>query len=168
MILKKMTNRNLDVVCSSPVGVPGSLELLDRFRDRLAERYTGTYLENAEARLRSVEEAPLCALPYSESDGSGGIYAMLWRLAEQAGTGLRIDLKKIPILQETVEICNTLDVDPYTITSDLLLCLSTDGAYLSESLREQGYPNAYVIGKTSEDNKRLICYDDTERFLTRP
>ena len=36
---------------------------------------------------------------------TGGIFGALWELAEASGVGLEIELKKIPIRQETVEIC---------------------------------------------------------------
>ena len=35
----------------------------------------------------------------------GGIFGALWEMAEASGVGLEIDLKKIPIRQETVEVC---------------------------------------------------------------
>ncbi len=33
----------------------------------------------------------------------------MWELAQRAGVGLEIDLKKIPLKQETVEICEFLE-----------------------------------------------------------
>ena len=38
-------------------------------------------------------------------------------MARGAGVGLEVDLKKIPIRQETVEICNYFGVNPYQIMS---------------------------------------------------
>lgn len=35
----------------------------------------------------------------------GGIFGALWEMAEASGVGLEIDLKKIPLRQETVEVC---------------------------------------------------------------
>lgn len=35
----------------------------------------------------------------------GGIFGALWEMAEASGVGLEIDLKKIPVRQETIEIC---------------------------------------------------------------
>ena len=42
----------------------------------------------------------------------GGIYGALWELAEASGIGLVIDLKAIPIRQETVEICEYYRLNP--------------------------------------------------------
>lgn len=35
----------------------------------------------------------------------GGIFGALWEMADGAGIGLDVALKRIPIQQETVEIC---------------------------------------------------------------
>ena len=43
----------------------------------------------------------------------GGIFGALWEMAEASGVGLEIDLKKIPIRQETVEVCEFFGVNPY-------------------------------------------------------
>ena len=45
----------------------------------------------------------------------GGVFGAFWEMASGAGVGLEVDLKKIPIRQETVEICNYFGVNPYQI-----------------------------------------------------
>ena len=157
-----------DVVCTSPIGIPGTLRILERERERLLQRYTRSYLQKAEQRMKEGSSEYAAGYECVEHDGAGGIYAMLWRLAEKAGTGLRVDLKSIPVLQETIEICNTLDIDPYCMESSGALYLSGDGQKLCGELHRKGFPCAAVIGRTSADRKRLVLYDDTERFLTRP
>lgn len=47
----------------------------------------------------------------------GGIFGALWEMAEASGVGLDIDLKKIPIRQETIEICEVYDINPYLLIS---------------------------------------------------
>ena len=51
----------------------------------------------------------------------GGIFGALWEMADGAGIGLDVALKRIPIQQETVEICEFFGVNPYQM-------LSTGGA----------------------------------------
>ena len=86
-------------------------------------------------------------------------------LAEQAGTGLEVSLKKIPIRQETVEICNELDVNPYELSGNGSLLFVTDqGEMLAEQLQQQKIPAA-VIGFLSADNDRVIVNGDERRFL---
>ena len=45
----------------------------------------------------------------------GGIFGALWEMAEASGVGLCVDLKKIPIRQETIEICEFFNLNPYQL-----------------------------------------------------
>ena len=47
----------------------------------------------------------------------GGVFGALWEMAEASGVGLEIDLKKIPIRQETIEICEFFNLNPYQLIS---------------------------------------------------
>lgn len=47
----------------------------------------------------------------------GGVFAALWEMAEGAGVGLTIDMKKLPLRQETVEVCEFCNVNPYELRS---------------------------------------------------
>lgn len=88
-------------------------------------------------------------------------------MAEASGVGLEIDLKKIPIRQETVEICEYFDVNPYgLISSGMMLMASADGNALVLALQEAGIL-ATVIGKATEGNDRVIIRDEERRFWNR-
>ena len=43
----------------------------------------------------------------------GGILNALWYMAEECQTGFEISLRKIPIAQQTVEILEVFDINPY-------------------------------------------------------
>lgn len=55
----------------------------------------------------------------------GGILSGLWKMAEASGVGLDVDLRRIPIRQETIEVCERLDVDPYKLESEGTVLLGT-------------------------------------------
>ena len=58
----------------------------------------------------------------------GGVFGALWELGQCSGVGLEIDLKKIPIRQETIEICEFFDLNPYKLLSGgSLLLAAADG-----------------------------------------
>jgi hydrogenase maturation factor len=99
---------------------------------------------------------------------SGGIFAALWEIAERAGCGLEVNLKSIPIRQETIEVCEFLEVNPYMLTScgSLLIACDEEEALLT-GLEEKGI-NAKVIGYLREGNDRIITNDDEKRFLELP
>ncbi len=99
---------------------------------------------------------------------SGGIFAALWEMAERAGGGLEVNLKSIPIRQETIEVCEFLEVNPYMLTScgSLLIACDEEEALLT-ALEEKGI-SAKVIGYLREGNDRIITNDDEKRFLELP
>ena len=56
----------------------------------------------------------------------GGIFGALWEMGAAAGVGLEVDLKKIPIRQETVEVCEVFDINPYLLISSGSMLIGTD------------------------------------------
>ena len=48
----------------------------------------------------------------------GGIFGALWDMAEASGIGLDIDLKKLPIRQDTIEISEFFDINPYSFCQE--------------------------------------------------
>ena len=99
----------------------------------------------------------------------GGIFGALWEMAEASGIGLDIDVKKIPIRQETVEICEFYGINPYRlISSGSMLMATEDGNKMVRELEKAGI-NAVVIGKATEGKDRMIRKDEEEHsFLERP
>lgn len=95
----------------------------------------------------------------------GGIFGALWEMGEASGVGLIADLKKIPIRQETIEVCELFDINPYLLISSGSMLIGTDhGNLLVEQLAEQGIPAA-VIGRVTEGNDRIIVNGEEKRFL---
>ena len=170
----KATKPGQDIVVSRWIGLKGTAMLAREYRENILERYPKWICDEAigfEQYFSTVKEAAVAiksgvctVLNVSE----GGILAALWELAEGAGVGLTIDLKKLPIRQETVEICNHLNVNPYELWSDgCLLMTAEDGQGLVNALAEEGIP-AVIVGRITDSNDRLILNDDEVRYLDRP
>jgi hydrogenase maturation factor len=95
----------------------------------------------------------------------GGVFGGLWRFASDNGVGLVIDLKEIPVRQETIEVCEFYDLNPYElIGGGSLLVTTANGGELVDRLKRVGI-NAAVIGRTTDSNDRIICHGDEKRFL---
>ena len=78
---------------------------------------------------------------------------------------MELDLKKIPICQETVEICEYFDVNPYQLKGDgALLFLTHDSTAAMKALKEAGV-SAAVIGRINDGNDRILTNEDETRFL---
>ena len=98
----------------------------------------------------------------------GGIFGALWEMAEASGVGLEIDLKKIPVRQETIEVCEFFGVNPYLlISSGSMLMAAEDGNHLVRELEKAGI-KATIIGKATTGNDRVLLNEDERRFLEPP
>ena len=144
-------------------------------REELFKQYPEDYINRAEAfidYLSVYDEMSVIndndTIGYISPVSETGIYGRLWNMAERSGVGFNIDLNKIPFRQETIEICNGLDIDPYILSSSgSLLITSDDGPEIIKALSSAGIP-AEIIGSTTDKNDKLIINKDEERYLTKP
>ena len=163
-----------DVVISKWIGLEGTAFLASRFRQKLLARYPAYLVEEAAdfGRYQSIlpeawaaVKSGVCAM---HDASEGGIFAALWELAEGAGVGLTIDLKKLPIKQETVEVCECCGANPYELMSGGCLVMTTeDGSGLVSTLQKGGIP-AVVVGKVTDSNDRIFVNGDEIRYMDRP
>ena len=163
-----------DVVISKWIGLEGTAILAEQNRDRLLQRYPAYLVEEAASFGRWLSVVPEAATAVKSGvcamhDASeGGIFGALWELAEGAGVGLTIDLKKLPLRQETVEVCECCNVNPYELLSGGCLVMTTgDGPGLAAALEARGIPAA-IVGKVTDSNDRIIMNEDEVRFLEKP
>ncbi len=104
----------------------------------------------------------LCAM------GEGGVLRALWKMAEASRVGLRADLRKIPVRQETIEICERFDLNPYKLLSQGAVLIGIRGGEpLVQEYRRLGIP-ASVIGQANGENDRLLYSGENARYLERP
>lgn len=163
-----------DVVISKWIGLEGTAMLARTHRESLLTRYPAYLIDRAAAfeeylSVQSDAQAAIQAGAAALHDASyGGSFAALWELAERSGTGLTVDLKKIPLRQETVEVCEYCQVNPYELLSGGSLVIACeDGLALAEGLEAQGIP-ATVVGKLTDSKDRIICNEDEIRYMDRP
>lgn len=160
-----------DVVMTKWLGLEGTAAITDRKLRELQTRYPMPLLEDAaafEQYLSIVPEAATAAksgVSAMQVVREGGIFGALWELAQESGVGLVIDLKKIPVKQETIEVCEFFDANPYKLLSGGSLLFTTNkGMKLVELLEQQGIAAA-VIGKTTQGNDRILVNEEERRFL---
>lgn len=161
----------LDLVMTKHCGLGGTALLAGHFTEELTEKYPKRFIERAAELLSETEKneeayvAVADGAAYVHAAAEGGVFGALWELAEFAQCGLDIDLPAIPILQETVEICEYFDVNPYQLrTEGVFLILTERGGRLCEALAEQGIPAA-VIGKTVPGLDRAVRNGEEVRYL---
>lgn len=161
----------MDILASKWIGLEGTAILAREKEAELRSRYAKPFLDKAKCfadYISILSEAAVAAKSGVRSmhDASeGGIFGALWEFAQGSGVGLEIDLKKIPIRQETVEICEFFDLNPYKLLSGgCLLMAGFDGNAIVREIEKAG-GRAVVIGKATDSNDRVIINEDERRFL---
>ena len=160
-----------DLVMTKSAGLAGAALLAKHYKENLHERYTYAFVEKAAARetltsvLPEIKVLKELGIRHMHDVAEGGVFGAVWELCERLSAGVELDLKKIPICQETVEICEYFDVNPYQLKGDgALLFLTHDSASAIRALNEAGIP-ASVIGRVNESNDRVLINEDETRFL---
>ncbi len=163
-----------DIVLTKWIGMEGMVRIASEKEEKLRERFSPTFIKQilsykdkvfAAEEIRFARELGAEVLyPVSE----GGILAALWNLAKVTETGLEADLRKLPILQETVEVCEYFRLNPYQLSSaGSVLMLHEDGEKLAEALKEQGI-SATVIGRLADNNDKILRNGEEIRYIDRP
>ncbi len=165
----------LDIIATKWMGIEESVLIMNnaQMTDRLYTRFTPSYFDNGIRYMDtlSVEAEALiatdCGARVMHDVSDGGIFGALWDMAEGAGMGFEIELKKIPMLQEIVEITGFFGINTYRCkSSGSLLIACEDGESVAEKLLKEQIP-AVVIGKFTDSNNKIIRNDDEVRYLER-
>ena len=174
---KPYINRNIHpgdfIVASKWIGIEGTLEIIDYKREEIEKRFSPSfmrYFKDYEASLSTEKECG-CGDSFMIKEticaAEGGIFKALGELAKIAGRGLEVDIKKIPVRQEVIEICNFFDISPYEMKSKgMVLMVLKEPEALVEYLKNEGVP-AMVIGKIRDDNDKLILNGEAVRYLDK-
>lgn len=163
-----------DVVVTKWIGIEGTSIIAKEKEEELLVRFARPFVEEAKNFDQFLSVVPEAAIAVKSGVSAmhdvteGGIYGALWELAEASGVGLEIDLKAIPIRQETVEICECFRLNPYQlISSGCMLMTSPDGHKLVRDLEKAGI-KATWIGRCVEGKAKKVINGEEEAFLERP
>ncbi|MCR5396299.1 MAG: AIR synthase family protein [Lachnospiraceae bacterium] len=164
----------MDILVTKWIGLEGTSIIAKEKEEELLTRLPASIInrgKNFDSMISVLTEG-LTAAAYGVAAmhdiTEGGIFGALWEVGEASGVGMEVDLKAIPIRQETVEICEFFNINPYQlISSGSMLMLAKDGEGLKQRLEEVGVACS-IIGKTMEENDRVIVRDGERRFLEPP
>lgn len=169
---KELTDKTkLAIVMTKWIGLEATAMISKEKERELLTRYPNSLVKSAQNFDRYLSIIPEAATAgrsgvYTMHDmRNGGVFGALYELAKRMGVGLSIDLKKIPVRQETIEVCEFFDLNPYELLSGgSLLIVTEDGETLVEELTK-GNIEAAVIGTTMPGNDKLVINEDETRFL---
>ena len=170
------TSSGYDIILTKWIALSATSMLTEEKQEVIRQRYpsfiidaglsfgTLDYLSIQDEVRIANENNAICIHDIS----SGGVFAALWELGEMTGLGMEVDLKAIPIRQESVEITDVFGINPYqSASAGSALIVSYDGAKMIQALEQEGIP-ACVIGKLTKGNDRIIINEDERRFLDLP
>lgn len=175
---------NLSVLITGFIGLKGTAILSRHFKDKIdayypaylsreASEYEASEIKNQE-RARLLLENFLMQKGTSEEEsfctriGEGGILAALWEFAGKIETGFELDMRKLPIKQETVEICELLEINPYHLMSqEAYIYVLKDAKEAVRMLEKEGI-NATVVGYTNATKAHVLVNGDIISHINRP
>ena len=162
-----------ELVVAGAIALYGTAQIAREKHEILREHFSEGFLREAE-NLRTlygtadeinIKEAGATAF---YAMGEGGFLSALWKMAEASQVGLEMDFSKVPIRQETIEICEIFDINPYKLNSEGAVLIGIPaGEALVQELRRMGMMAA-VIGQTNAGNDRMLYYNGNGRYLERP
>lgn len=163
-----------DIVLLKWIGLEGTFRAMREKEADLEKRFVHTFLnqiKQMEPELfsgREIEIAKLHGASAMHQITEGGILAALWEMSEASKVGLEVELKKMSIRQETVEVCEFCHLNPYQLTSTGSVLIFTErGEELVQKYEEAGI-QASLLGRTTADVARVILGGEEKRFLDKP
>lgn len=163
-----------DIVITKWIGLEGTSIAAKEREDVLLEKFAPSFVQTAkdfDRYLSVVPEAKIAGawgVSAMHDITEGGVFGALWEMGSGSGVGLDIDLKRIPIRQETVEICEALGLNPYILmSSGSMMIAADDGHGLVRKLAQEGIP-ASVVGKATAGKDRILRNGEDTRYLDKP
>ncbi|WP_124068189.1 AIR synthase-related protein [Clostridium sp. E02] len=162
-----------DLVVVGYAGYAGTVLIVQNKKEELYQWFSKSYIDGILTQDKeSNQKVPSSFKELGASDWEevteGGILKALWNLSGAYMTGIRVSLLNIPVRQETIEICERYDLNPYRLFSTGCVLLTADhGEDLVSALKEQGGHGA-VIGKVTGGIKRTIEHGGSVAYLDRP
>ena len=174
-----------DIIVTEYIGREGAERLAAMERDRigsyfppgfLTDRDGGTFLREPDLRtphekFETIQSAALLTdgRAYIHPVGCGGIFTVLWDMAETLQCGMEVTIRDIPVRQETVELCEFLRLNPYYLMSgeEVVLIVTGSGSCLIRRLKENRI-HAASVGFITGGRDKILYQGDSIRYLDRP
>lgn len=174
VIRSSMAQPGQEIVLLKWIGLEGTLRIKREKGEELNQRFVPAFLNKTEEyraelfSVRAMKTADAIGVSAMHQITSGGILAALWDMAEGAGIGLSVDMRKMSVMQETIEVCEYFHLNPYQLTSaGSVLVVTPKGEELADALNREGVP-AVIIGHTTDSKERVIYNGSEMRYLDRP
>lgn len=164
----------MDIVMVGETGIEGTAVLAIEKNEELLNRFTERYVDVGKKYSDELVVASEAAVAIQHGEramhdvSKSGVFGALWELGEYLKLGVDVDLKSIPVRQETIELCEYFDLNPYLLCgSGALLIVTENGKTLADKYTQKGR-RAAVIGHITQGHDRIVRNGDEKRFLEAP
>lgn len=173
---RKAVTANSSIIMVGYAGILGTNQIIfdntASINERFGNHFSTGYVFNEKAYLglNMAELFPnlMKDVRYIHDISAGGVYTALWQLGKALGKGIEVINSRIPIKQETIELSESIDQNPYLIDGTGAMLIVCDSASaLLHSLREEGYV-ADIIGHISTGKERVVLFGDDEYRTLAP
>ena len=183
---KDILKYNRQVIMTGYIALEGTELLAGQFKEKIDERYPAWLTREASyfgkgkdeadfEKAREILSEHILAMGSTLGEDAfltevkkGGFLTGLYELSTMCGTGFELDLRSVPIRQETVEICELLEVNPYHLYGGkCLIAIVPEGGSALEKLKAAGI-SAHLTGHTTDKKAHILFNDGTESHLNRP
>ena len=130
-----------DLVVAGTIGKNGVKAALSAKEKEISARFPEWFVKRIREQADKKSELTpemlnACGAGEWEEISEGGILAALWTISGAYEQGISFELRKIPVAQETIEICELFDLNPYRLASGE--CLLKRGGDPVRSDRKSG------------------------------
>lgn len=159
-----------DVIMTKWAGLEGTAIIAKEYEQVLSDKINDELLHKAKSMrgfLSVIKESRIArkmGATAMHDVTEGGILGAVWEIADCSGTGITVELDKIPVREETRAICEVGHISPYElISSGSMIITAFDGQKIVEALQKEGIESA-VIGKITEKDKYVIQHGNIEQL----
>jgi len=163
-----------DIIMTKYAGIEGTAIIAHDKEKELSDKIEKDVLEKAKSLVKdiSVVKEGVIAGQFGVNAmhdiTEGGVLGAIWEVTEASEKGAVIYADRIPILDETLKICNIYGIDPLKlISSGCMIITCRNGKRLVEEL-EKSYIKATIIGQITEGNKKQLVLKDGSVDITEP
>jgi hydrogenase maturation factor len=174
LILTGKAEVSQDIVITKWAGLEGTAIIAKDNEEKLRQHFNTELMDRAIAlgNYISVVDEAIIARDHGATSmhdvTEGGVFGALWEMAACSNVGIEVILEKIPVKQETIEICEYYEINPYKlISSGCMLITTYNGQQLVDKLTQKGISSS-VIGKVVMGKNKIVIQSDTRRSLTPP
>ena len=123
----------MDILVTKWIGIEGTSIIAKEKETELKTKFSVPFVEKAKALDAYISVQSEAAVAVKSGVGAmhdvteGGIFGALWGMAEASGVGLGNRFEKIPVRQETIEVCEFFGINPYQLISSGCMLMAAEG-----------------------------------------